>query len=453
MGPWSRDRIGPADPVPDVGPLPATLFWALVMGAGGLLAWRATGPQGSHLDFATPGRLFTVLFLATTGVGTLLITASGEATGAGAAAAATGLLAFGASATFGAARWGRGTALGPPAEPGRFRPVVVLLLAGVGIAGYLAIAAGNGVPFLTADAQASRVAYAGLAFDLFRWLVPPAASTARAAALARPTRRLWVGAAAALAAVGGILFLTASRALPAELALAALLLVWWAGRRLSRRAWMMLGAIALVFFVGVQLLRVVSHGGTFRDAGDLGGFVAGRTVERVVLIQARTLELVVVEIPATQPYYLGSTYGRWLAPLSGEATPKALGTWLFERLFPGQPVGFATPGLIGELWANGGAILLLAGMAAFGLLVQWLGRLLGRFDRGAADRVLAALLVIAVARTYATSLNGLLLTAAVAVAWRLLVAGPTPPPWMPWPRSVRRGVVAPAAVHDEAVGG
>ena len=72
------------------------------MGAGALLAWRATGPQGTLLDFATPGRLFIVLFLATTGVGTLIISASGEATGAGAAVAAMGLLAFGAGATLGA---------------------------------------------------------------------------------------------------------------------------------------------------------------------------------------------------------------------------------------------------------------------------------------------------------------------------------------------------------------
>jgi len=438
--------------VPVVGPLPATLCWTLVMGAGALLAWRATGPQGTLLDFATPGRLFIVLFLATTGVGTLIISASGEATGAGAAVAAMGLLAFGAGATLGAARWGRGRALGPPAEPGRFRPVVVLALAGIGIAGYLAIASRNGVPFLTADAQSSRVAYTGLAFDLFRWLVPPAALAVLAAALARPSRRLWVGAAAALAAVAGILFLTASRALPAELALAALLLVWWTGRRLSRRVWAMLGIAALIFFVGVQLLRVGSHG-SFRDPADVGGFVAGRTVERVVLIQARTLELVVVEIPAVQPYYLGSTYARWLAPLRGEATPKSLGTWLFEQLFPGVPAGFVTPGLIGELWANGGPILALGGMAAFGLLVQWLGRLLGRFDRGAADRVLAALLVVAVARTYATSLNGFLLTAAIAVAWRLVVAAPTPPGWMSWPRSARDGAIAPALDgRDEAAG-
>ena len=422
------------------------------MGAGALLAWRSTGPQGTNLDFATPGRLFVVLFLATTGAGTLLITASGEATGAGAAVAAMGLLTFGAGATLGAARWGRGTALGPPAVPGRFRPVVVLLLMGVGIAGYLAIAARNGVPFLTADAQSSRLAYGGLGFDLFRWLVPPAALAVLATALAVPSRRLWIGAAAALAAVGGILFLTASRALPAELALAALLLAWWAGRRPSRRAWVMLGTMALIFFVGVQLLRVGSHGG-FRDPADVGGFVAGRTVERVVLIQARALELVVRDIPAEQPFYLGSTYVRWLAPLGGQEPPKALGTWIFEHLFPGQPVGFATPGLIGELWANGGLILVLAGMAAFGLVVQRLGSLLGRFDRGAADRVLAALLVVAVARTYATSLNGFLLTAAVAVAWRLAVAGPTPPPWVRWPKSVRRGGVAPTRGRDEAAGG
>ena len=423
--------------MPDIGPVPAAISWGVVMAAGALLAWRASGPIGRRIDPTSPGRLFVVLFLVSTGIGTLMLTALGQSTGAGAGVAAGGLLAFGLGATAARAAWGPVTPLEPSIEPAQVRPIALIALLALGVACYLAIAIQHGIPFLTADAISSRAAYGGIAFDAFRWLVPPAALLALAAALARPSPRRWAIAGVAFVAVVGTLFLTASRALPAELALAALLLAWWAGRRLSRRAWTALAVLALVFFVGVPILRVGDHG-SFRDVSDFAVSTTGRTVERVMLIQARTLELTVVEIPSVEPYYFGSTYVRWLAPLRGEATPTALGTWLFEQLFPGQPVGFATPGLIGELWANGGAVLVLLGLAAFGALAQWLGRLIGRFGANTADRVLAALLVVAVARTYATSLDGFLLTAGVAVAWRLLVAGPTPPAWFPWqPRRAR----------------
>ncbi len=424
--------------MPDPGALAVALAAAVVMALGAGLAWRATGAPGRPLDLTTPGRIFVVMFLVSTGVGTVIITASGEASGAGAAVAAGGLLAFGVAATGAARRWGRPDPLGPPAEPAAFRPVALVLVTGIGVAGYLSIAVRSGVPFLTPDAATSRLAYTGIPFDLFRWLVPPASLAALAAALAQPSQRRWAVAGVAFVAVGGTLALTASRALPAELVLAALLLVWWAGRRLSRRAWLAFALVAVTFFVGVQLLRMAGQG-SYRDPLDLGSTTSARAVERVVLIQARTLELIVVEIPAQQPYYAGGTYVRWLAPLRGGSPPEALGTWLFRQVFPGEPQGFVTPGLIGELWANGGAALVAIGMAAFGVLAQWLGRLLGRFDRGAADRVLAALLVVAVGRTYATSLNGFLLTAALAVAWRLIVAGPTPPTWLPWPRGRGHG--------------
>jgi hypothetical protein len=417
------------------------LALAIPMAVGAALAWRATGPVERPFDPATPGRMFVLLFLLTTGIGTLIITASGEATGAGAAVAGGGLLVFGVAATAGAGRWGRGERIGPTTEPSPFRPVALVGLVGVGVAGYLAIAAGNGIPFLTSDAQATRLAYGGIAFDLFRWLVPPAALAVLATALAQPGRGRWVAAGLALGVVGGVLFLTASRALPLELALAALLLVWWAGRRLPGRVWIVLGLLTMVFFIGVQLLRVGPHGG-FRDIFDVGQFAAGRTMERLALIQARTLELIAVQIPSQQPFYLGGTYIRWLAPLHGSAPAPALGTWLFAQVLPGSSGGFVTPGFIGELWANGGIVATVAGMAAFGLVVGWLGRLLGRFDAGAADRVLAALLVIAIGRTYATSLNGVLLTIGVAVAWRLLVAPPTPPAWLPVPDVVLRRLPA-----------
>jgi hypothetical protein len=414
-------------------PLPLPLVAvasALVMAAGAILAWRACGPRSAPLDPASPGRLFVLVFLATTGVGSVLITLSGEATGSGAVVAAGGLLAFGVGAWFGSSRWGRGAISTVPTRPGQFRPIGLVGLAVLGVAGYAVIAARNGIPFLTADAQATRLAFTGLAFDAFRWLVPPAALAALALALAAPSRGRWITAIAALGAVVGVMTLTASRALPLELALEGGLVAWWAGIRPSRRVWGAIGLAALVFFVGVQLLRVGGHGG-FRDLPDVAQFVVTRTLDRIAMVQARTLELITVQIPDQHAYYMGATWVRWLAPLQGQAPPEALGTWLFGRLFPGEPAGgFVTPGLIGELWANGGPVAAFGGMAVFGVAVSWLGRVLGRLDATAADRVLGALLVVAVARTYATSLNGFLLTALVAVVWRVVAGRPALPAWL-----------------------
>ena len=160
--------------------------------------------------------------------------------------------------------------------------------------------------------------------------------------------------------------------------------------------------------------------------------VVGRTFDRVALIQARAVEVVATKIPSDQPFYGGSTYVRWLVTLRGEPPPQALGFWIYDEIYPFQPGGFATPGFLGELWANGGIPLVVLGMTVFGALVQALGGLIGRFDRGAADRVFAALLVVAVARTYATSLNGFLLTTAVLVGWRIAVTLPGLPAWLPF---------------------
>ncbi len=407
------------------------------MAVAAALAWWASGPRGAPLDPTSPGRLFVLFFLATTGIGTLVITATGEASGAGALVAAGGLAAFAVGAAVGARLKGVPAPIGPPAELGAIRTASVVGLALVGLLAYAWLAAQYGIPFLTGDAQTSRAGFAGPAFDLFRWLVPPAALVAVGRALARPGRHRWLVAAGSIAGVGVIELLTASRALPLELGLAVLLLAWWAGRRLSRRVWLSLAVVALAFFVGVQLLRVVGRGG-FTGPADVGQFAVGRTFDRVVLIQARTLELVASQIPSQEPYFLGSTYVRWLAPLRGEAPPKALGYWIYERLYPEQPGGFATPGILGELWANGGIPLALGGMALFGLAIQGLGRLARRLDRGVADRALAALLVIAIARSYATSLDGLLLTAGVMVAWRVAVTLPALPAWLPLPRPGRR---------------
>ena len=413
--------------MPDLPPLVAAVAATLLMALGGGLAWWACGPRDAAWDVTTPGRLFVLFFMVTTGAGTLFITLTGQATGAGALLCGVGLLAFGIGAAA-AARSGVPTGLGPPATVGVLRPLVVVGLALVGLVALASIARKAGLPLLTHDALGSRSAYQGLAFDLFGWLVPPAVLVAVGVALARPTRRAIVVAALAAGAVTVLMILVASRALPLGLAVAALLLAWWAGHRPRRRLWLTIGGAALALFVGVQLLRVTGPG--FASGSDFGSFVVGRTIDRILLIQARTVELVAAEIPGSEPYFGGSTYLRWLAAVRGEAPPEALGFWIYDRLYPDQQGGFATPGILGELWANGGFLLVLPGMALFGLLAQLAGRLVARIGPGVADRVFAALLVLAFARTYATSLNGLILTLAVALAWRLAVTAPSMPGWL-----------------------
>jgi hypothetical protein len=62
-------------------------------------------------------------------------------------------------------------------------------------------------------------------------------------------------------------------------------------------------------------------------------------------------------------------------------------------------------------------------MAGLGVLAAWLGGVLARLPGGPADRAFAAVVVVAVARTYATSLNGFLLTLVVSAGWWLVASG------------------------------
>jgi hypothetical protein len=408
--------------------LAAVLGAAMAVAVG--IAWRSLGAGRSIVDATTPGRAFLVVFVVTTALGSLVLPFVGAGSLGGAALVALGLGAFGVGAAYAASRHGVAPPPGPPADVGAIYWPAVLILAGIGLVAYASIAAQSGIPFLTADAQATRANFAGIRFDLFRWLTPPAVLAAVGFALACGGRRPWAVAVAAAAALIGLMFLTASRALPFELAFAILLLALWAGRRLSGRIWLGLGAAALVFFVGVQLLRVSSEGG-FRDLPDAARFVINRTLDRVGLIQPRAIDVVATRIPDQHAFYLGSTYTRWLDAVRGEAPDPALGYWIYEQLYPDHPGGFATPGILGELWANGGVPLVALGMALFGWVVHGLGRLLARIDHGVADRVFAALVVVAVARTYATSLNGFLLTLAVVFAWRIAVTIPALPDWLP----------------------
>jgi hypothetical protein len=392
--------------------------------SGAALAWWAGGPWATSseaLNPATPLRAAVLAFVSFCIVGSFVILLTGESDGAGPLLAAGALASLGVGGAVARRLLGPDPPMPPPRADG-FSVGGLALLGGVGLVAIGYLAGSHGIPLLAADVQGSRQGFAGPVFDLFRWLVPPAALAAFALAVARRTRREARIAAVALVAVAGIDVLLASRVLPFELAIGALLIAFWAGRRPSRRTWAALGAAGLIVFVGVQLVRVRQEGGA-GGAGDPVAFAVRRTVDRVLLIHPRTLEIVATTIPAAEPYFGGSTYVRRIAPLLGLEDRPTLGYWLYERLFPGQPGGFAAPGVAGEAWANAGPPLVAAIMAALGALAVWLGRVLARLPGGPVDRAFAALLVVAVARTYATSLNGFLLTLVVATGWWLVASG------------------------------
>lgn len=392
---------------------------------GALTAWRAGGGSVRRedvLDATTPARAAVIAYVVLYVAGSIALLVGGESAGAGPLLAGGALAAFGVGATVAARRvGGSARAISPSrAEGAHVAPVVVL--AGIGLLGLAILVADHGLPLLAANPQSSREGFTGPLFDVFRWLVPPAALVAFAVAVERGRPRdRWI-ATAALVGVGGLEILLGTRALLFELAIGALLIAFWAGRRPSRPVAVGLVAAALAAFVGVQLVRVGPDGG-FSDAADAAAFAARRTVDRVVLIHPRTLEIVVTTIPAEEPYFAGATYVRRIGVLLGQADRPSLGYWLYERLFPGQPGGFAAPGVAGEAWANGGPLLVAAVMAALGAVAIWLGGALSRLPGAAADRAYAALVVIAVARTYATSLNGFLVTLVVVTGWWLIASG------------------------------
>jgi hypothetical protein len=394
---------------------------AAVSWLGAVAAWRAVGPARPATDVTPPIRFAIVAYLALYIAGSLLILAAGESRGVGPLLAAGAIASLGAGAFAARRLWGATPAMAPPRPDGMsVAGVGLLALIGLGCVGYLI--ATNGLPLLAPDPQASRAGFSGLVFDMFRWLVPPAALAALAFAIASGERRgIWL-ATAGIAAVAGLEVLLASRALPFELAIGALLIGWWGGRRPRTGVWIGLAALGLVVFVGVQLVRVGPDGG-FSGASDAAGFAVRRTIDRVALIHPRTLEVVATRIPAEEPFFGGSTYIRRLAVALGGDERPTLGYWIYERLFPSQPGGFAAPGVAGEAWANGGPLLMVPLMAGLGAIAVWLGRFVARLPGGPADRVLAALLVMATARTYATSLNGFLLTVAVAFGWWLAASG------------------------------
>jgi hypothetical protein len=383
--------------------------------AGGALAWWSGGPSRDLREPATPLRILTLSFVALVGLGSLAIAAGGHTAGPLLVGAA--MLAVGLGGWLGARRWGRMHEIPTAIAGGPTRWRVLAAGAAIGAIALGSIVIRSGVPLLTGDAQESRSAFAGLIFDVFRWLVPPAALVVLGWALARPTRRRLASAAATLGGVAAVEVLLASRALPFELGAAGLLIAWWSGHRPRRVVWLGLGVGALALFMGVLFARMDSSR-SFRDPLDVLEFMADRTVGRIVLVQAQTVDVAVQTIPDIEPYWAGATYVRRLgAVLGNEAEHPPLGAWLYAHLFPGAPPAFAAPGVLTEGYVNWGPPLALALMALLGLGAQVFGRRLDRLGSGPVDRAAAAVVVVALARTYATSLNGFLLTVAVTAIW------------------------------------
>jgi len=311
---------------------------------------------------------------------------------------------------------------GDPSNDAPLRLAVVAALAALGLALIAPTLLRVGLPFLAGDITGARAELAGLAVQVLRVTVPALAlvivlvsrgSVATADAIRRQ-RLAWV----AFGLLVALEIVLASRYLAAELVAVTLVGVGLAGWHLPVRRLAALGLVAILAFGGIQILRSYDQA-----AGRELAFAIERTVNRVVLIQPRTIEALQAAVPAEQPYFGGWTWFRRLGPALGQPDIPNLGYWIYPRLFPGQePPGYAAPGLIGEAWANFGP----AGLALFALLgvtAERLGAFLSRRRRMAGDLVAGALLIVFLARTHALGVNGLAVLVILVVAWRLLAAG------------------------------
>lgn len=292
------------------------------------------------------------------------------------------------------------------------RPLAVAGLAGLGLVLVLPTLARVGLPFLVNDITGARTELAGPALQVLRVAVPGLALAI--ALIARGRIVPWLVVAGLLA----LEIALASRYLAAELLAVLFVGIGLAGWRLRPRLVLAGALAAVVAFGGIQVLRAYDQA-----AGRELAFALERTVNRVVLIQPRTLEALQAVIPAEQPHFDGLTWLRRLGPALGRPEIPNLGYWIYPRLFPGQdPPGYAAPGLIGEAWANFG-VLGLGLFAVLGVVAERLGAFLARRRHATGDLIAGALAVVFIARTHALGLNGLALLLLLVVAWRVVVAG------------------------------
>jgi hypothetical protein len=308
-----------------------------------------------------------------------------------------------------------------PPEAIPLRPWVVGGLAALGAALIAPTILRVGLPFLAGDITGARAELAGLPVQVLRVSVPALAlvlvlGTRGRASIATARRRR--GAWLAVGLLIALDIILASRYLVAELLAVLLVGIGLAGWRLQPRRLAALALIAVLAFGGIQILRSYDQA-----AGRELAFAVERTINRVVLIQPRTLEALQAAIPAEQPYFGGLTWVRRLGPALGRPDIPNLGYWVYPRLFPGQePPGYAAPGILGEAWANFGP----AGLVLFlllGLVAERLGVFLALRRQTTVDLVAGALLVVFLARTHALGVNGMAVLVVLVIAWRVLAAG------------------------------
>ena len=360
------------------------------------------------------------------GIGALVLAlVLGRASAAAYLAGALGAFAIGAHLSDRLAtrrRTSAGTTAGTYEVPGAAsgaRHWLVAILAISAVAIVVPTLISTGIPFLVGDITSSRVELSGLLVQPLRVFLPAAACVGVLEARRRGRRSRWA-AAGGVTLVAAFELALASRYLLAELA-GSIALAWvLSGGRLPGRVIAGLAGLGLVLFGGIQLLRAYDQA-----QGRELAFVVERTVNRVVLIQPRTLDALMAVIPDEEPFFAGATWVRRLIPQVDRDIPN-LGYWIYPRVV-GQPgtvpvAGYAAPGLIGEAWANLG----WAGLALFaglGVAVERLGVIASRRRSAIPDLAASALLILFVGRTHALGLNGLLVVIALILVWRLS-AGP-----------------------------
>jgi hypothetical protein len=386
------------------------------------------------LGLVHPGPLWLVLAAVFLGIGSAALALTGEAIGP-ALYVAGSVLAFGlglrASDEVAVRRDEKRTsprpvdtadtavveAVGVP--PDGTRRFVPLALAVVAVGAIAPTLIRSGIPFLTIDVTGSRTELVGLPIQLIRVALPALAillmfDVMRAANGRR--RLLDVGG---ILVIAGFSIILASRYLVAELA-AALFIAWiLAGRRVPARIGLALVAAGIAAFGGIQVLRAYDQA-----QGNELGFAVERTVNRIVLVQPRTVAAFQRVVPSEEPYFLGLTWFRRIGPLFGREDIPNLGYWIYPEVVSGaqETAGYAAPGLIGEAWANFGPAGLVL-FAALGVLAERLGALIARRRALAVDIAAGALATLFVARTHALGLGGLAILVGLTVAWRIL-AGP-----------------------------
>ena len=270
------------------------------------------------------------------------------------------------------------------ADPVPWRPWVAVVLAVVGLVAIAPTIIRVGLPFLAGDITGARSELTGLPVQELRVAFPALALGLLLTTGGRP--RPWlVVSYVAIAALLAFDLALASRYLAAELVAILLVGIGLARWRIPIRALVGLGIAGTLLFGSAQILRAYDQA-----AGRELAFAVERTVNRIVLIQPRTLEALQDVIPREQPYFGGLTWVRRLGPLVGREDIPNIGYWIYPRVFPDQdPPGYLAPGIVGEAWANFGP----AGVTLFvllGIAVERFGAVLARRRRGTGDVIAAA---------------------------------------------------------------